>query len=241
MGQYFIFFLLALLAEIVGTISGFGSSILFVPLASIVLDFKVVLGITAVFHVFSNLSKIYLFQKGIDKQIALKLGIPAVLFVTLGAWLTNYIPQKEIELGMNFIIFSIALYMMSGHHKRIKESNTNLYLGGTLSGFFAGLIGTGGAIRGITLAAFNLEKDAFIATSAIIDMGVDVSRAGVYIASGYFQREHVILIPFLIIISIAGSYAGKRILNYIPEKTFQYIVLGVILLTSLIQGVRYFW
>lgn len=241
MGQYFIFFLLALFAEIVGTISGFGSSILFVPLASIVLDFKVVLGITAVFHVFSNLSKIYLFQKGIDKQIALKLGIPAVLFVTLGAWLTNYIPQKEIELGMNFIIFSIALYMMSGHHKRIKESNTNLYLGGTLSGFFAGLIGTGGAIRGITLAAFNLEKDAFIATSAIIDMGVDVSRAGVYIASGYFQREHVILIPFLIIISIAGSYAGKRILNYIPEKTFQYIVLGVILLTSLIQGVRYFW
>lgn len=241
MGQYFIFFLLALLAEIVGTISGFGSSILFVPLASLVVDFKVVLGITAVFHVFSNLSKIYLFQKGIDKQIALKLGIPAVLFVTLGAWLTNYIPQKEIELGMNFIIFSIALYMMSGHHKRIKESNTNLYLGGTLSGFFAGLIGTGGAIRGITLAAFNLEKDAFIATSAIIDMGVDVSRAGVYIASGYFQREHVILIPFLIIISIAGSYAGKRILNYIPEKTFQYIVLGVILLTSLIQGARYFW
>lgn len=241
MGQYFIFFLLALLAEIVGTISGFGSSILFVPLASLVVDFKVVLGITAVFHVFSNLSKIYLFQKGIDKQIALKLGIPAVLFVTLGAWLTNYIPQKEIELGMNFIIFSIALYMMSGHHKRIKESNTNLYLGGTLSGFFAGLIGTGGAIRGITLAAFNLEKDAFIATSAIIDMGVDISRAGVYIASGYFQRGHVILIPFLIIISIAGSYAGKRILNYIPEKTFQYIVLGVILLTSLIQGGKYFW
>ncbi|MEY4987110.1 MAG: hypothetical protein RL567_889 [Bacteroidota bacterium] len=241
MGQYLYFFLLALLAEIIGTISGFGSSILFVPLASLVLDFKVVLGITAVFHVFSNLSKIYLFQSGIDKKITLKLGIPAVLFVTLGAWLTNYIPQKEIELGMNFIIFSIALYMMSGHHKRIKESNTNLYLGGTLSGFFAGLIGTGGAIRGITLAAFNLEKDAFIATSAIIDMGVDVSRAGVYIASGYFQREHIIMIPFLIIISIAGSYLGKRILKYIPEKTFQYIVLGVILLTSLLQGVKYFW
>ena len=241
MGPYLIFFLLALLAEIVGTISGFGSSILFVPLASLVLDFKVVLGITAVFHVFSNLSKIYLFQKGIDKQIALKLGIPAVLFVTLGAWLTNYIPQKEIEMGMNFIIFSIALYMMSGHHTRIKESNTNLFLGGTLSGFLAGLIGTGGAIRGITLAAFNLEKDAFIATSAIIDMGVDVSRAGVYIASGYFQREHIILIPFLIIISIAGSYVGKRILNYIPEKTFQYIVLGVILLTSLLQAIKYFF
>ena len=101
MGQYFIFFILALLAEIVGTISGFGSSILFVPLASLLLDFKIVLGITAVFHVFSNISKIFLFKKGIDKQIALKLGIPAVLFVTLGAWLTNYIPQKEIDSIFN--------------------------------------------------------------------------------------------------------------------------------------------
>ncbi|MFZ9160899.1 MAG: sulfite exporter TauE/SafE family protein [Aquirufa sp.] len=240
-GQYFIFFLLALLAEIIGTISGFGSSILFVPLASLVLDFKIVLGITAVFHVFSNLSKIYLFRQGIDRNIAIKLGIPAVLFVILGAWLTNYIPQKEIEMGMNIIIFCLALYLMSGHHKRLKESNSNLYLGGTLSGFLAGLIVTGGAIRGITLAAFNLEKDAFIATSALIDMGVDSSRAIVYIASGYFHQEHIILIPFLIVISILGSYAGKRILHYIPEKVFQYIVLGVILLTSLLQGIKYFW
>jgi uncharacterized membrane protein YfcA len=50
-------------------VSGFGSSILFVPLASMFLDFKLVLGITAVFHVFSNLSKIYLFQSGIDKKL----------------------------------------------------------------------------------------------------------------------------------------------------------------------------
>jgi uncharacterized membrane protein YfcA len=241
MGQYLIFFLLALIAEIIGTISGFGSSILFVPLASLVFNFKIVLGITAVFHVFSNLSKIFLFRTGIDKKIALKLGIPAVLFVTLGAWLTNYIPQKGIEFAMNIIIFLLSLYLMTGHHKRLKESNSNLYLGGTISGFLAGLIGTGGAIRGITLAAFNLEKDAFIATSALIDMGVDSSRAIIYIASGYFHQEHIILIPFLIVISIAGSYLGKRILQHIPEKTFQYIVLGVILLTSLLQGLKFFW
>lgn len=241
MGQYFIFFMLALLAEIIGTISGFGSSILFVPLASLVLDFKIVLGITAVFHVFSNLSKIFLFQKGINKRIAIRLGIPAIIFVTLGAWLTNYIPQKEIELGMNIIICLLAIYLISGQQKNIQKSNANLYLGGSISGFLAGLIGTGGAIRGITLAAFNLEKDAFIATSALIDLGVDSSRAIVYITSGYFHQEHIILIPFLIAISILGSYAGKRILQYIPEKKFQYIVLGVILMTSVLQTVKYFW
>lgn len=241
MGDYSFFLLLALLAEIIGTISGFGSSILFVPIASVFLDFKLVLGITAVFHVFSNLAKIYFFHEGIDKKIVMKLGIPAVIFVTIGALLTNYIPQKSIELGMNVLILFIAIYLISGHSKSLKETNSNLYLGGTISGFLAGLIGTGGAIRGIILTAFNLEKNVFIATSAMIDLGVDSSRAAVYISNGYFSKEHLILIPFLILISIVGSYVGKRILQYIPEKAFHYVVLGVIGATALLQTIKYFW
>lgn len=85
MEKYWLFYLLALVAEIVGTISGFGSSILFIPIASLFFDFKIVLGITAIFHIFSNLSKIYLFRNGIDKRIALKMGIPAVISVIIGA------------------------------------------------------------------------------------------------------------------------------------------------------------
>lgn len=241
MGDYSLFFILALLAEIIGTVSGFGSSILFVPVASLFLDFKMVLGITAVFHIFSNLSKIYFFHTGIDKNIVIKLGIPAIIFVTIGALLTAYIPQKTIELAMNLLILAIAVYLISGHAKSLKETNTNLYLGGTISGFLAGLIGTGGAIRGIMLSVFNLEKNVFIATSAIIDLGVDSSRAAVYISQGYFEKEHLILIPFLILISIIGSYLGKLILQRMPEKVFHYVVLGVIGLTSFIQTIKYFW
>lgn len=237
---YYLFFLLALLAEIIGTISGFGSSILFVPLASIFINFKLVLGITAVFHVFSNLSKIFLFQKGINRNIAIKLGIPAVLFVILGAYLTSVIPLKEIELSMNLIILVLTILLISGAGKKIKQTNFNLYTGGVISGFMAGLIGTGGAIRGITLAAFGLEKDIFIATSALIDLGVDTSRAVVYILQGYFQQEHVVFIPFLIIIAILGSYLGKKVLAYLPEKYFHYVVLGVIGTISILQTIQYF-
>ncbi len=236
---FYLFFLLALLAEIVGTISGFGSSILFVPLASYFIDFKLVLGITAVFHVFSNLSKIILFQKGINKNIAIKLGIPAVLFVILGAYLTSVIPLKEIELSMNLIILALTVFLITGAGKRMKQSNFNLYMGGTISGFLAGLIGTGGAIRGITLAAFGLEKDVFIATSALIDLGVDSSRAVVYILQGYFTKEHIILLPFLILIAIVGSYLGKKILTFLPEKYFHYVVLGVIGTISILQTIQY--
>ena len=73
-----LFFVLALLAEIIGTIGGFGSSVFFVPVASLFFDFHSVLGITAVFHLSSNASKIYLFKKGVDKQLLIRFGIPSI-------------------------------------------------------------------------------------------------------------------------------------------------------------------
>lgn len=238
--NYFIFLLLALVAEVAGTVSGFGSSILFVPLASVFFDFKTVLGVTAVFHVFSNLSKIALFRKGVDKQIALKLGIPAVIFVFIGAWLTTLIDTRTLEFYMNVALLLLAIYLTINFNKKLKQSNTNLYAGGVASGLLAGLVGTGGAIRGLTLSAFHLPKDIFIATSALIDLGVDSTRAMVYVGNGYFKKELIVLIPFLIIISIAGSYIGKLILNYTSEKAFRYIVLSVIVLTALLQTINYF-
>ena len=235
MEKYILFMSLAFVAEILGTVSGFGSSILFVPVASIFFDFKTVLAITAVFHVFSNLSKIALFRKGIDKEIVLKLGIPAVIFVILGAWLTNYMGTDKMELFMNIALVILAIYLIIKFNKPIKRTNTNLYIGGILSGFLAGLIGTGGAIRGITLAAFHLPMEVFIATSALIDLGVDTSRAAIYLGNGYFEKEYLILIPFLIVISILGSYVGKLVLKKTSEIVFRYLVLGVIILSALFQ------
>lgn len=237
--KYYFFVILAFISEIIGTVSGFGSSILFVPLASLFFDFKTVLGITAVFHIFSNLSKIAFFRTGVQKEIVLRLGIPAIIFVIIGAYITTFLPTKQIELVMNFILVMLAIYLIVYSPKWIKQTNTNLYIGGITSGLIAGVAGTGGAIRGITLAAFQLKKEVFIATSALIDLGVDFSRAVVYTSSGYFKKEHLFLIPFLIGISIAGSYIGKLILQYTSETVFRYIVLGVIVITGIFQIIKY--
>ena len=240
MQEYWQFYVLALLCEVIGTVSGFGSSILFVPLASMFFEFKYVLGITAVFHVFSNLSKIYFFHKGIDKKILLQLGIPAILFVALGAFLTTFINQKKLELAMNIMLLALSIYLVFNINKKLKMSNKNLVIGGVASGFLAGLVGTGGAIRGLVLASFSLEKNVFLATSALIDLGVDSTRAVIYINNGFFKKEFLITIPFLIAVSILGTWIGKRILAHVNEVLFRYIVILTIIATAIFQTVNYF-
>lgn len=238
--NYYLFFLLAFVSEIIGTVSGFGSSILFVPIASLFFDFKSVLGITAIFHIFSNLSKLALFYEGINRSIALQLGIPAVVCVIIGAALTALVPSEIMVLSMNILLVIFALYLMVFYNRPLAQSPKNLYLGGILSGFLAGFTGTGGAIRGITLAAFQLPKQAFIATSAIIDLGVDSSRAVVYTINGYVKQTHIPLIPFLVIVSFLGSYVGKKMLEKTSEKAFRYIVLITVFFTAVFQLAKSF-
>lgn len=233
--EYILFLVLALISEIVGTISGFGSSILFVPVASLFFDFKTVLALTAVFHVFSNVSKITLFRAGIDKNIAVKLGIPAIVCVIAGAYFTTIVNSEVMSLILDAVLVSLAIYLVINFDKRLTPTNTNLLVGGSASGFMAGLVGTGGAIRGITLAAFGMPKDIYIATSAIIDLGVDLSRSVVYIYNRYFPMHLLFLVPFLVLIGFAGGYIGKLLLRYVSERLFRYLTLILIVVSSVVH------
>ncbi|MEP3208622.1 MAG: sulfite exporter TauE/SafE family protein [Maribacter sp.] len=219
------FIILSTIAEILGTVGGFGSSVFFVPMATYFMDFQTVLGITALFHLSSNITKIGFFRKGFDKKLMLYLGIPAVLFVALGAFLSKYANPELLTSVLGVFLVAFSLLFVINKNLKVGASKKNALIGGSLSGLFAGLLGTGGAIRGATMSAFNLNKDKFIATSAIIDLGIDLSRSVVYTYNGYVHWKDMYLIPILIVVSIVGTYLGKKVLDRITQDQFKRFVL----------------
>lgn len=235
-----LFSLLALVAEILGTIGGFGSSLFFVPIAGMFLDFHSVLGITAIFHLSSNITKIALFREGINKDLLLKIGIPAILFVVLGAWLSKFFDTEDLKFSLAIFLISISGLLLLFRNLVVSPTLFNSIFGGSLSGMIAGLLGTGGAIRGITMAAFDLPKSVFIATSAVIDLGIDLSRSGVYFLNGYVHSHDLYLLIPLFVVSILGTLIGKRILNKMSQDQFKSLVLFLIFgigIYTLIQGI----
>jgi uncharacterized membrane protein YfcA len=236
-----VFIFLAIIAEIIGTVGGFGSSLFFVPLAQFFFDIKTVLGITAIFHVFSNIVKLILFRKTIDWKLSLLYGIPSVIFVLLGAWLTTIFSFRfdQITLGLFLIFFSSLLL-----HKpdlKLAANPTSSIAGGSIAGFLAGFIGTGGAVRGLSLAAYNLEKNIFVGTSAAIDMGVDLSRSIVYVSNDFIQPSEYYLVGLLLVVSIVGSYLGKLALQKVKQEDFKKVVLVLILITGIVVLVKSAW
>lgn len=232
------FLLVALISEILGTIGGFGSSAIFVPLAGFFYSLQTVLALTSILHVFSNSAKLLLFRKTINFKIVWWIGIPSVVMVLAGAQLNAMITLRYAELVLGIFLVLFSSFLLFRPEMKLAPTKRNAVTTGGLAGFFAGLIGTGGAIRAMGLAAFDLEKSTFVATSAAVDMGVDVSRSAVYVYNGYLQADYYYYIPLLLVVAVAGSWIGKKMLEKVSQRNFRRIVLVLLFAIGVTQIVK---
>src|SRR3989344_3085559 len=218
------FLIIAFIAEVIGTIAGFGSSTVALPLSLLFLDFKTALVLVAFLHIFGNLGRVSFFKFGFDRNILLKFGAVSVLFTIAGAFLVSFTPQETLKgiLGLFLIVY---VFISWSKGLKLKATTMTALIGGGVSGFFAGLIGTGGALRGAFLTAFQLPKEKYIATAAAIALAVDVTRLPIYLSEGYLNKDFYWFVPFIFITAITGSFVGKKIVDRIPQNFFRRIVL----------------
>src|SRR3989344_3971356 len=103
------FFLIAFFSEVLGTMAGFGSSTIFLPLALLFVDFKTALVLVAFLHIFGNIGRISFFRHGLDKQVLIVFGIPSIILTLVGAFIVNYVSQDALKglLGVFLLIYSV--------------------------------------------------------------------------------------------------------------------------------------
>jgi uncharacterized membrane protein YfcA len=143
-------------------------------------------------------------------------------------------------MALCFVLTFVALFLLIYSEKGIELNDRNLISSGIFSGFFAGIIGSGGAIRGLALTSLQLDKSILISTSAFIDLGVDLSRTVVYFFNGFMNKDSLLILPGLIVIAIIGTYLGKRLLVHLSQPNFRKLVLVIIICTSIIQILKLF-
>ncbi len=228
-----LFFAGAYFSEVIGTIAGFGSSTIFLPIALFFFDFKIALVLVAFFHIVGNIGRISFFKKGLDRNLLIKFGLPSVALTLTGALLVSLLSQIILKGTLGVFLATYSLYSLWKENFHIKASTLSAILGGSLSGFLAGLIGTGGALRGAFLTGFGLPKEKYIATAASIALAVDLTRIPVYLSQGFLSSNYYWYLPILFVVAIAGSFTGKQIVKRFPYKIFKKVVLVAILLVGI--------
>ncbi|AZZ37330.1 hypothetical protein CIK05_11190 [Bdellovibrio sp. qaytius] len=229
------FIILAFFAEVIGTLSGVSSSTIFVPIGVLLESLQLTLALTACLHVLGNSIRLMLYWRDINWPLTLKFGGPSVLLAGLGAIYSDHLSKSTFAIILGCFLISLSLIFLLQKNSKIFKGRFIPYLGGGLSGFLTGILGSGGAVRSLALTGFELTPFAFTATSTLIDLGGDIFRLKVYIDKGYLQKENYFYIPLLMIVAVVANWWARKWLEKIPREKFKKIVLSFVLITGLIS------
>lgn len=223
--EIFAIAVLTLVASTMGTITGFGTSTLMIPVLVMVLPPVEAIFLVAIIHWFGNVWKVALFHKGFNPKLIALFGVMGLLTSYLGASVSLGAGKEILLRCLGFFLSGYAIFLLFQAKFQVHAGNLAALCGGALSGFFAGMFGIGGAIRSLFLSAFDLPKEIYIATAGAIGLMVDATRIIAYFTSGVSLPPQLwwsllILIP----VSFAGAQVAKRIVDKIPQEKFRRVI-----------------
>lgn len=218
--------LLTVFASGVGTLTGFGTSTVMVPVLLIFFPLPETLLLVGIVHWFGGIWKLLLFRQGIRWRLILSFGIPGIAASYLGASLTFKAPEPLLAQILGGFLIAYVIFLFINPAFKPSQRTINALAGGALSGFFAGIFGIGGAVRSAFLSAFDLPKAVYISTAGAIGLVIDSTRLVTYLSGGT-RLESLLLWGMLLFIpaSFLGARIAKRIVTKIPQKQFRTVVI----------------
>lgn len=228
-----VFWGVAFFAALLGTIAAFGISSILLPVALLFFEFRTALALVSIFHLAGNIGRITFFRSGVDLRFIIKFGVPSVVFTFLGASLVTFVSQPVLRFVLGLVLMGYTFLSLFNPTLTLTPNRVNSVVGGAVYGFFAGLIGTGGPIRGAILSAFRFKKSTYIATSGTISFFVDLTRVPLYLIGGFLTPPYYGHVPLLFLVALTGAYTSTRLVTRITTTIFRVMIQCAIALISL--------
>ena len=221
----------AFVAGVIASVSGFGIGSLLTPILALMIDARVAVAAVAIPHLLGTALRLILLRVAPAWSLVWSFGLASGAGALFGAVIQPAFGSSAVAMLLGLLLVFVAFSEWTGLLRRVRlDGNAALGAGG-LSGLLGGLVGNQGGIRSAALLGFNLEKDVFVATAAVIALLIDVVRLPIYL--GYYS-EHLTKIRPLIMLStlavLGGTFAGSRLLREIPERLFRPVVALVLAL-----------
>jgi len=250
---YFLICTAALLTSALTLFSGFGLGALLMPVFAIFFPVDVAVAATAIVHLANNFFKLTLVGRYAVWRVWALFGLPGAALAFVGAYVLTRIadiaPFATYELGgrsheitvlgivIAFLIAFFSIFQLHPYLGQLQLGDRWLPFGGALSGFFGGLSGHQGALRAAFLTKMGLDTKAYIGTSVVCSIIVDIARMTVYglaLSAGHFEELGQGRVTGLLMAGAAaafiGAFVGSRYMKSVTMRSVR-VLVGVMLLT----------
>jgi uncharacterized membrane protein YfcA len=227
MPQWFIG-LVALVSFVAGataSIVGFGIGSLLTPVMAARFGVDLAIAAIALPHLCGGLLRGWRLRRSIDWRILVRFGILSAIGGLAGALVFARLSSTALGRILGALLLLTAAAGLSGWSERWRPGGSLVWVLGALSGFFGGVVGNQGGLRAAALSTFRLGPAAFVATSTVVGVMIDLVRTPVYL---FRTAPRLASIWALIALAIggvlAGTLVGERLLLGLSRKRFRQIV-----------------
>jgi uncharacterized protein len=232
--EIFVITIVIFLASLIGNVAGFGISVLMIPILTLFLSPLEVLLLVGIIHLFNSIWKVMLFHQAFDFKLLFAFGIPGIALSYLGALLPRWFDTDTyyVIFGLFLLVFAAYLFWM----ERIKVPPHSIWavIGGGLSGFIAGMFGTGGPIRSAFLLVFKLPKETYLATVGAIALVVDMTRVTTYFFNDYtLELSYYYWLLLWIPLTLSSAFLAKWSVGKLSPKVFRFLMISLLIVLGL--------
>lgn len=241
--QFVFFSIIIFSAYFIQGVTGFGSAIFALPLASIFLPLNAIIPTLLVFSVMQNTSIVVNDRKYIKRDL-IKIISLILIGVPFGIILFNKLPEDILKILLSLMIIYISissfLKMKTREDKPKNEKSPIDYLYLFFGGCIHGAFTTGGPLIVIYFVKRIHDKKVFRVTMCFIWMIINILLIIQRMIEGWYTTRVLMLIGCGAFFVIIGTYFGNKVHNHISEEKFlkvSYVILfctGISLLINTI-------
>lgn len=216
------FIALALLVSVIAgataSIVGFGIGSLLTPVIAAGFGTDFAIAAVALPHLTGGLLRGWRLRGSFDGAVLVRFGLLSAVGGLVGALLFARLAPADLARVLGALFVLTATAGITGWSQRWRPRGAFVWVLGALSGFFGGVVGNQGGLRAAALSAF-------VATSTLVGVLIDLVRTPVYLyRESYGLAEKWPLVALVVIGVLSGTLVGERMLLGLSSERFRVMV-----------------
>lgn len=216
------------LAGLVRGFSGFGSAMINAPMLSLLWGPTVGVPVASFIEIAPVAQMTVPALKVAHKRTVLALGLPALLFMPLGAWLLVTVPAGEMRRALAVIVLLLVAVLWSGWRYTGRRTVPVTSAIGAVGGVLGGTTGMGGPPVILYLMSGNDGPAVIRANLVLYFTIIFFGLLAVYGAAGLVSIDIVWRTGLLVPLFVVGVFFGSRLFGLASERVFRNLAMVVL-------------
>jgi uncharacterized membrane protein YfcA len=220
--------LIVLLAYVTFGISGFGSTLVAIPLLAHLFPIKFVIPMVVLLDCAATIRQAVKLRSGVYKQELLPL-LPFMFAGMLaGVFLLVRLSGEVLLLWLGIFVSAYGIYYALRHDSVFGLARWSAAPIGLFAGTTSALFGVGGPLYVMYLTGRGATPDHIRATMPVIFIFTTIGRIALFAAAGFFSEGVLVTAALLSPVMMLGLYGGNRLHVNLSRATLVRVIGGLL-------------